>query len=77
MTNVQKSKVKCSCGSTYLNLIEVWEGSTITWEQNKGLFDRDEGNLEYGNPYKVEARCLKCDKQWTIRGAMQITDVII
>jgi predicted nucleic-acid-binding Zn-ribbon protein len=71
------TKVKCpKCKSANINLIEVWSGATITWEVADGKFDRNYGNLESGDPYKVEAKCSNCGHQWRVRGAIQITDII-
>lgn len=73
---MQASKVQCpKCKSRDLTLIEVWKGHDITWEQREGLFDRDDGVLEAGSPYKVEAKCSSCRHHWTIRKALQIDDV--
>ena len=74
--DIVKSKAKCpKCKNTKeLTLIEVWKGHTISWEVEDGKFDRNDGALEHGDAYKVEGKC-KCGHQWTIRGALQISDV--
>lgn len=74
---MQKSKLKCpKCKSINLTLVEVWHGHEIVWEQLNGEFDRNEGILEPGDPYKVEASCHKCLHHWTARGILQIDDII-
>lgn len=72
------TKVKCpKCKAKNLFLIEIWVGATITWEQNEfGVFDKNDGSLEPGDPYRIECRCRKCNHTWKIRNAIQITDVI-
>jgi hypothetical protein len=77
MKSIVESKVKCpKCKGNTLELIEVWKGSTIVWQQQNGTFDRQDGNLEPGDAHKVEARCNNCAYQWTVRKALQISDVI-
>lgn len=77
MQQIVQSKAKCpKCKSNYLLLIEVWDGHEITWAQEDGKFDRYDGNLEAGDPYKVEAICKQCQHHWTIRKASQIDDII-
>lgn len=73
-----KTKVRCpKCKNAQeLELIEVWEGHTISWRVNNGNLDRDDGALESGNPSKVEARCT-CGHSWRVRGVLQIDDVLI
>jgi hypothetical protein len=78
MENIVNSKVKCPrCKSGNLSLIEVWEGHTITWEQIDGKFDREDGALEPGDAYKVNAHCSECNHTWRIRKALQIDDIVI
>lgn len=73
--NIAQSKVRCpKCKSKTLYLIEVWEGHTIQWEVENGKFDRDDGSLNPGDPYKVQAKCI-CGHAWTIRMALQIDDI--
>lgn len=77
MIDMVKTTVKCpKCKSNSLTVVEVWNGATITWEQSNGQIDRAYGNLEPGDPCKVEARCKKCEHKWTVRAATQISDVI-
>ena len=74
--DVVKTKAKCpKCGSTDLQITEVWEGHTITWEQIDGKMDRNEGNMEVGDPYKVQGLC-NCGHRWTLRNAFQIDDIL-
>lgn len=76
MIKIVNSKVRCpKCKSNTLKLIEVWKDHEIIWEQENGQFDRDNGVLEPGDPYKVQAQC-KCGHAWTIRKALQIDEVI-
>lgn len=73
-----KSKAKCpKCKSDTLKLNELWKDHCITWEQENGEFDRQDGYLEPGDAYKVFGECRKCGHIWTIRGALQIDDVTI
>ena len=72
-----ETTVKCpKCKSTDLLLIEIWSGHTITWEQKQNVIDRNDGNLESGDPYKVQAICSQCSHSWKVRGALQISDVV-
>lgn len=76
MENTVKSIVKCpKCKSINLELIEIWSAHTITWQQVEGKLNLKEGNLEAGDPYKVEASCM-CGHKWKIRKALQISDII-
>lgn len=72
------SNVKCpKCRSKDLFLDEIWKDSAIQWEQINGQFDQNDGVLSPdGSPYKIEARCKKCNHRWRIKGATQICDVI-
>lgn len=45
-----------------------------SWEVEDGKFDRNDGSLEPGDAYKVQAEC-KCGHGWTVRNALQIDDV--
>ena len=75
---IVQSKCVCpKCKSNTLMLIELWRNHSIVWEQINGQFDRHEGSLEPGDAYKLEAKCKECGHQWTIRRALQISDIII
>lgn len=77
ISEIVKSNAKCpKCQSNNLLLIEVWKDHEITWEQKDGIFDRRDGNIEPGDPYKVEAECRNCGHKWRIRKALQITDIV-
>lgn len=77
-TNIVHSKVRCpKCGCFSLTLTEVWEGHTISWEQEDGTFDRNNGALEPGDAYKVEGKCKRCSHVWRLRNAKQIDDITI
>jgi hypothetical protein len=68
--------LKCpKCKSKDLEVVELWEGHGIVFEQNaKGLVS-PVGDLHPGDPYKVEARCLRCKHKWAIRKATQISNI--
>lgn len=75
--SIVKTKCKCpKCKSDDLIFMEVWEGHTITWECISGKFDREDGALEPGDPYRVDGKCKKCQHVWRIRKALQIDDII-
>ena len=76
--HIVESKVKCpKCGNkSDFTLVEVWTDHTISWEVIDGKFDRNDGNLEMGDAYKVQSTCSKCGHAWTNRGAQQIDDVV-
>ncbi len=63
------------CKGKNLELIEVWEGHTITWQVEDGQINRNEGNIEPGDPWKVEGHCEDCDHRWTFRKTLQIEDL--
>lgn len=70
-----ETKVKCpKCKSVDLYLIEVWKGHTIEFNQEGKMLDRN-GNVNPGDPYKVDGHCKKCNHRWTIRNAIQISDI--
>lgn len=72
-----ESKLKCpKCKSQNQVLQEIWKNHWIEWEVINGKFDRQDGYLEMGDPYKVVARCKDCKHVWTTRGALQIDDII-
>jgi hypothetical protein len=74
----QLSKVNCpKCKSKTLTLVECWKDHTIEWEQENGKFRMQDGCLNPGDAYKVQARCSECNHAWTIRGALQISDVCL
>lgn len=71
------TKVKCRhCGSRHIQLSEIYSGHALIWEQFDGKIDLNDSVQEMGHPVKVEARCFKCNRAWTIRGAYQIHDVL-
>lgn len=74
---IVESIVNCpKCKNTkQLTLIEIWQDHTISWIVENGKFDRDDGALEMGDAYKVQAKCT-CGHMWTIRKALQIDDII-
>ena len=72
------TKVKCpKCKSDNFTLHEMWKGHTISWEVTNGTFDINEGIMDVGNPYQVQAYCKNCKHPWTLRKITQINDVIL
>lgn len=72
-----KTDKKCPiCKSSSFYFVEIWAGSTITWEVNNGCFNKDDGFLcaEDAAPKKVEGHC-KCGHRWTVKNAVNIGDV--
>lgn len=74
-----KSKCRCpKCKSINIEIIEVWNGATISWRQAPDkTIDKEDGTLEPGNPDHVEGYCVECEKRWTFRGVLQISDLFI
>ncbi len=71
-------KTKCpKCKSNNLDIIELWKNATISWDCRNGVIEINNGNLEPGNPHKVEGRCYDCGKHWTIRGVRQIDEIVV
>lgn len=71
------SKAKCpKCKSNNLCLIELWKNHGISWIQKNGKFDIKDGALEPGDAYKVIGCCNNCYHRWTLKGCLQITDII-
>lgn len=73
---VKTDKTCPKCGSKDFHIIEVWKYHTISWECIGGNFDRNDGSLEIGDAYKVQATCSKCKHSWTFKKALQIDDII-
>jgi len=77
MREIVTTKVKCpKCRSSNLRIGEVWIGHSIEWDVVDGKFDRQEGNLEPGDPDHLVISCKSCDHRWRVRGACQIHDII-
>lgn len=73
---IVKSKLRCrKCKSINLRLVEVWTDHTIVWHQVNGQFDRNDGNLDMGNPAWVEAHC-DCGHTWKPKNCNQIDYVV-
>lgn len=71
-----ESRVTCyKCGSDTLTIHELWKGHSISFNQVNGKIDFNEGIMEPGSPYRVEAECV-CGHTWTIRKAIQIGNII-
>lgn len=61
---------KCpKCGSQNVELIEIWT-ATISWGPEEPYFNQ--GNLNPGDPVKVEGHCINCKHRWKIRGVVQV-----
>lgn len=74
---MSKTKKNCpACKSKDFLIVEIWDGSTISWECEDGHFNKTDGALEPGFPVKLEATCKRCNHGWTIKGATQIDDII-
>lgn len=73
MLKTDKKCPKCKSRDIWVN--EMWKDHSITWMCVDGNFISD-GNMEPGNPYKVEGGCSKCLHKWTFRGARQIYDIM-
>lgn len=71
------TKRKCpKCRSQEICLIELWKDHAIYFQVEDGQVDLENGSLEPGNPYKVEAECKSCKHRWTIKGVSQIHDAV-
>jgi Zn finger protein HypA/HybF involved in hydrogenase expression len=67
--------IRCpKCRSADLSLTEVGDVS-LTWHVKGGSFDRSKGYRDYGSLHTVFGNCTKCDHQWRLKRAIQITDV--
>lgn len=62
------------CKSTDLTLTELWKNHSIQFQYRNGKIIY-KGNLEPGDPYKVEAFCNDCNHEWRLKKVTQITDV--
>lgn len=66
---------KCpKCKSTELEIIEEWRGMTISWMPGDSM---DDGVKEMGDPYRVDAVCLKCHYTWRLRGVTQVNESLL
>ena len=67
---------KCpKCKSNNLTFEEHWF-STIEFRQENGIINMVGNLTDRKQPYKLTATCDKCNHEWTIRNATQITDVL-
>jgi hypothetical protein len=67
-----KNWPKCpKCKSQNVLIVEHWKHHTISWYHD---MDQDEGIIEMGDPYKVEANCQDCKHVWWMRGIIQIKE---
>ena len=60
---------RCKCAK--LHFLELWTDHSIEWRYGASF---DEGVLEMGDPYGVEATCTKCKHQWRLRGVIGIDE---
>jgi hypothetical protein len=61
---------KCpKCHSQNVEVDELWKNHSISWMPGD---KQNEGNLEPGNPFKVEGFCWDCKHNWTFKGIIQI-----
>lgn len=64
---------KCRCSTILLK--EIWTGLDMQFEQVNGVLNcQGYGSGDHGNPFKVEAFCMGCRHEWTLRGVTQISD---
>ena len=70
------SKIKCpKCKKSELVLSELWMNHSVRFIYDNGEIIVD-GNLEPGDPYRVEAFCENCGHSWKLRNVTQVTDII-
>lgn len=62
------------CKSSDLTLTELWKNHSVQFYYKNGEIV-GKGNLEPGDPYKVEAFCNDCSHEWRLKGITQISDV--
>ena len=68
--------IKCPrCKSEEIELIEIWNGSSISFMLEGMMVDLNDGYKAYGYPVRVEAKCTDCEHQWKLRNITQITDL--
>jgi hypothetical protein len=57
------------CNSQKVEVVELWKSHSVAW----GPGDADnEGNLDPGDPYRVEGKCQGCGHKWKFRGIIQV-----
>jgi hypothetical protein len=67
---------KCpKCRKMNYDIIEVWEGKTITWGPD--MSSLDEGVKEMGDPYCVFGSCHECGHEWRFRGVSQVNEEML
>ena len=57
------------CKSQNVELIEIWDAA-ISWLPDNPYFNN--GDLNPGDPIRVEGHCLDCEHKWRIRGIVQV-----
>lgn len=62
------------CKSTELTLTELWKNHSVQFYYKDGNIS-GKGNLECGEPYKVEAFCNNCHHEWRLKGIVQISQI--
>lgn len=70
------TKVRCpKCGSKDLVLTEKVDATT-TWSVVGGKLNRQDGIHDVGGCSGVDGECSRCRHGWSLRNAIQITDVV-
>jgi len=64
---------KCRAPAT--GFVEYWTDHSIAFGACNGLPDGEDGELQAGCAYKVEAQCGDCGHEWRLRGVKQISDL--
>ena len=62
------------CRKADLTLTELWRGHSVQFSYKDGKIV-GKGNLEVGDPYKVEAFCNDCNHEWRLKRVTQISDI--
>lgn len=65
----------CKSSGSSVALVELWGGSSITFDQSDDGTIEAEGYMKEGDPQSVHGKCLGCSHRWRIRKAKQITDL--
>jgi predicted nucleic-acid-binding Zn-ribbon protein len=75
-SDIQECNTACiKCGSKDLLLNELWTDALIQFEVIDGKFDRQDGVLEPGFPFRIEIKCKKCKYEWKPRNKQTISDL--
>lgn len=63
---------KCKCNN--INITEHWK-NIISYIQESGVININDGEMEHGEAYKLTAECVDCGHIWRVKSS-QITDLI-